>query len=181
MEPYEALYGKPCRSLVYWAEVGDRSLLGPEIIQLTTEKIKTIRKKLKTAQSRQKSYADDRRRDLEIEVGNHVFVKVTLIKRHPRFGKRDKLTPRYVGPFQVLEKVGAVAYRVALPPCMSPIHNVFHVSMLRGYLSDPSNVIDYHQIVLDDKLTYEEKPIRILDWQVRQLRNREISMVKIEW
>lgn len=95
--------------------------------------------------------------------------------------KRGKLTPRYVGPFQILEKVGPVAYRIALPPHMSQIHNVFHVSMLRRYLSDPSHIIDYHQIVLTDELTYEEKPIRILDRQVKQLRNQEIPMVKVEW
>ncbi|CAL5428738.1 unnamed protein product [Camellia sinensis] len=171
MAPYEALYGRPCRSPVCWTEVGDKSLLGPEIIQLTTEKIKTIRERLKTAQSRQKSYADNRWRDLEFEVGNHVFVKVTPMKGHPRFGKKGKLTPRYVGPFQILERVGSVAYRVALPPSMSQVHNVFHISMLRSYLPDPSHIIDHHQVVLDDKLTYEERPIRILDQQVKQLRN----------
>ena len=177
MAPYEALYGRPCRSPVCWAEVGDKSLLGPEIVQLTTEKVKIIRERLKTAQSRQKSYADNRRRDLEFDVDSHVFIKVTPMKGHPRFGKRGKLTPRYVGPFQILERVGPVAYRVALPPHMSQVHNVFHISMLRGYLADPSHVIDHHQIELDDKLTYEEKPLRILDRQVKQLRNREIPMV----
>ncbi|XP_028122005.1 uncharacterized protein LOC114319194 [Camellia sinensis] len=144
MAPYEALYGRPCRSPVCGAEVGDRSLLGPKIVQLTTE-------------------------------------KVTPMKGHPRFGKMGKLTPRYVGLFQILERVGPVAYRVALSPHMSQVHNVFHVSMLRGYLPDPLHVIDYHRIELDDKLTYEEKPIRILDRQVKQLRNREIPMVKVEW
>ncbi|XP_028055927.1 uncharacterized protein LOC114260065 [Camellia sinensis] len=134
-------------------------LLGPEIVQLTTEKVRIIRERLKTAQSRQKSYADNRRRNLEFDVDSHVFVKVTPMKGHPRFGKMGKQTPRYVGPFQILEKVGPVAYRVALSPHMSQIHNVFHVSMLRGYLPDPSHVIDYHQIVLTDKLTYKEKPI----------------------
>ncbi|XP_028071252.1 uncharacterized protein LOC114273648 [Camellia sinensis] len=171
MAPYEALYDRPCRSPVCWAEVGDRSLLGPELVQLTTQKIKTIQERLKTAQSRQKSYEDNRRRDSEFEAGNHVFVKVTPIKGHPRFRKKSKLTHRYVGPFQVLEKVGSVGYRVALPPSLSQVHNVFHVSMLRSYLPDPSHVIDYHQIVLDDKLTYEEKPIRIMDQQVKQLQN----------
>ncbi|XP_028092736.1 uncharacterized protein LOC114292917 [Camellia sinensis] len=169
MAPYEALYGRPCRSPVCWDKDGDKSLLGPEIVQLTTEKVKIIRERLKTAQSRQKSYADNRRRNLEFEVDSHVFVKVTPMRGHLRFGKRDNLTPRYVGPFQILEKVGLVAYRVALPPNMSQVHNVFHVSMLRGYLPDPSHVIDYHQIELDDKLIYEEKPIRILDRRVKHL------------
>ncbi|XP_028052786.1 uncharacterized protein LOC114257213 [Camellia sinensis] len=181
MAPYEALYGKPCRSPVCWAEVGDRSLLGPEIVQLTTEKIKTIRGRLKIAQSKQKSYADNGWRDLEFEVGNHVFVKVTPMKGHARFRKRGKLTPQYIGPFQILEKVGSVAYRVALPPSMSQVHNVFHISMLRSYLLDPSHIIDYHIVTLDDKLTYKVKPIQILDRQLKQLRNQQIPIVKIEW
>ncbi|XP_028067244.1 uncharacterized protein LOC114270049 [Camellia sinensis] len=159
MAPYEALYGRPCHFPVCWAEVGDRSLLGPEIVQLMTEKIKSIWERLRIAQSSQKRYADNRRRNLEFDAGNHVFVKVTPMKGHPRFGKKGKLKPRYVGPFQILENVGSVAYRVALPSSISQVHNVFHVSMLRGDLPDPSHVIDYHQIVLDDKLTYEEKPI----------------------
>lgn len=88
MASYEALYGRPCRFPVCWAEVGDRPLLGPEIVQLTTEKVKIIRERLKTAQSRQKSYADNRRRNLEFDMDNHVFVKVTPMKGHPRFGKK---------------------------------------------------------------------------------------------
>ncbi|XP_028100721.1 uncharacterized protein LOC114300068 [Camellia sinensis] len=181
MAPYEALYGRLCRSPVCWTEVGDRALLGPEIVQLTTEKVQRIQERLKMAQSRQKSYVDNQQRDLEFDVGSHVFVIVTPMKAHLRFGKRSKLTPRYIGPFQILEIVDPVAYRVALPSNMSQVHNVFHVSMLRGYLPDPSHVIDYHQIALDDKLTYEETPIRIMDRQVKQLRNREIPMVKVEW
>ncbi|XP_028104470.1 uncharacterized protein LOC114303531 [Camellia sinensis] len=149
--------------------------------KLTTKKIKTIRERLKTTQSRQKSYADHRRRDLEFEISSHVFVKATPMKGHPRFSKMGKLTSRYVGPFQILEKVSSVAYRVALPLSMGQVHNVFHVSVLRGYLPDPSHVIDYHQITLDDKLTYEETPIRILDRQLKQLHNWVISMVKVEW
>ncbi|XP_028094959.1 uncharacterized protein LOC114294969 [Camellia sinensis] len=123
-----------CRTPACWTEVGDRSLIGPEIVQVTTEKIPIIQQRLKTAQSRQKSYADQRRRDLEFEVGAHVFVKVTLMKGHARFGKKGKLSPRYIGPFQILESLGPVAYQIALPPSMEQMHNVFHVSMLRGYL-----------------------------------------------
>ncbi|XP_028093727.1 uncharacterized protein LOC114293798 [Camellia sinensis] len=136
---------------------------GMELRFITTEKIQNIQQRLKTAQSRQKSYADQRRRDLEFEVEDHVFVKVTPIKGHTRFGKKGKLSPRYIEPFQILERLGPVACRTALPPGMEQVHNAFHVSMLRGYLRDPSQVIDYYEVVLDDDMAYEEKPLRILD------------------
>ncbi|XP_028124957.1 uncharacterized protein LOC114321923 [Camellia sinensis] len=121
-----------------------------------TENVKIIQQRLKTAQGRQESYVDQRRRDLEYKVGDHVIVKVTLIKGHARFGKKGKLTPRYIGPFQILERLGHVAYRIALPTGMEQVHNIFLVSMLRGYLRDPFHVIDYHRIALDDDMMYEE-------------------------
>ncbi|XP_028086187.1 uncharacterized protein LOC114287105 [Camellia sinensis] len=108
---------------------------------------------------RQKSYEDQRRRDLEFEVGDHVFVKVTPMKGHTKFGKKGKLSPRYIGPFQILERLDPVVYRIALPPGMEQVHNVFHISMLQSYLRDPSHVINYHQIKLDDNMGYEEQPI----------------------
>ncbi|XP_028061583.1 uncharacterized protein LOC114265041 [Camellia sinensis] len=148
---------------------------------ITTKNIQIIQQRLKIAQSRQKRYADQRRRDLEFEVGDYVFIKVTLMKGQTRFGKKGKLSPRYIGPFQILERLGHVAYQIDLPPGMEQVHNVFHVSMLRGYLRDPFHVINYHQIVLDDDMVYEEKPVRILDRQVKQLRNKTIPMVKFEW
>ncbi|XP_028052467.1 uncharacterized protein LOC114256966 [Camellia sinensis] len=103
------------------------------------------------------------------------------MKGHPRFGKRGKLTPRYVGPFQILERIGPVVFRVALLPNIEQVHDIFHVSMLRRYLQDPSHVIDYQQIALDDKLIYEEKPIQILDRQMKQLRSKVIPTTKVEW
>ena len=129
MAPYEALYGRPCRSLVCWTEVGERSTTGPELISDTSEKVNLIRKCLLMAQSRQKSYTDTRRRPLEFEVGDHVFLKVMPKRGVIRFDKRGKISPRYIGPSEVLEKVGIVAYRLALPPSLSSVHDVFHVSM----------------------------------------------------
>uniref|UniRef100_A0A2N9HS09 Reverse transcriptase domain-containing protein n=1 Tax=Fagus sylvatica TaxID=28930 RepID=A0A2N9HS09_FAGSY len=131
MAPYEALYGRRCRSPICWDEVGERKILGPEIVLKTCEKIELIRERLRVAQSRQKSYADTRRRDLEFEIGDMVFVRVAPMKGVMRFGKKGKLSPRYVGPFEILERVGPVAYKLALPPALSGIHNVFHISMLR--------------------------------------------------
>ena len=143
MAPYEALYGRKCRSPLCWDEVGESRLVGPEIIQITTEKIRLIRERIQTAQSRQKSYADRRRRDLEFAVGDHVFLKVSPWKGITRFGHKGKLSPRYIGPFEILERVGLVAYRIALPPALSKIHNVFHVSSLRKYIPDPSHILDF--------------------------------------
>ena len=101
-----------------------------------------IRKRLLTAQSRQKSYADKRRQPLEFEAGDHVFLKVMPKRGVIRFGKQGKLSPRFIGPFEILERVGAVAYRLALPPSLSGVHEVFHVSMLRKYTPDPAHVVN---------------------------------------
>ncbi|XP_028059517.1 uncharacterized protein LOC114263210 [Camellia sinensis] len=120
-------------------------------------------------------------RDLEFEARDHVFVKVIPMKGHTRFEKKGKLSPQYIGPFQILKRLDLVAYQIALPPGMEKVHNVFYISMLQGYLRDPSHVIDYHQIMLDNDMVYEEKPIQILDQQVKQLRNKTILMVKVEW
>ncbi|XP_028080615.1 uncharacterized protein LOC114282169 [Camellia sinensis] len=117
-------------------------------------------------------------RYLKYEVGDYVFIRVTAMKGQTRFGRKWKFTPSYIEPFLILERLGPVAYRVALPPGM---HNVFHISILHGYLRDPFHVIDYQRIVLDDDMIYEEKPIQIIDRQVKQLRNNSISMVKVEW
>ena len=118
MAPYEALYGRPCRSLLCWIEVGESFITGPDLIRDTSEKVSLIRQNLLMTQSRQKSYADMRREPLEFEVGDHVFLKVMPKRGVVRFGKRGKLLPRFIGPFEILERVGTVAYRLALPPGM---------------------------------------------------------------
>ena len=130
MAPYEALYGRPCRSPFCYTEVGESSITGPDLIRDTSKKVSLIRQRILKAQIRQKSYADVRRRPLEFEVGDHVFLKVMPKRGAVRFGKRGKLSPRFIGPFEILERVGTVAYRLALPPSMSGVHEVFHVSML---------------------------------------------------
>ncbi|KZV53589.1 hypothetical protein F511_40970 [Dorcoceras hygrometricum] len=162
MAPYEALYGRKCRSPVHWYDVGERTELGPDIVRQTAEVINRVRDRMRTAQSRQKSYADSHRRELVFEVGDHVFLKVALMKGVMRFGKKGKLSPRYIGPFEILERVGTLAYRVALPPHLSAVHNVFHVSTLRKYMSNPSHVLSYEPLRLAPDLSYEEKPVRIL-------------------
>ena len=136
---------------------------------------------MKVTQDRQKSYADTRRKDLEFEVGEKVFLKVAPLKGVLRFGKKGKLSPRFIGPFEILERIGILAYRLALPPHLSSVHDVFHVSMLRKYVYDPTHVIEYEPLVVHENLTYEEKPVRILDRKEQVLRNRVIPLVKVLW
>ena len=137
MAPFEALYRRLCRSSVCWAEVGDIPILGPEIVHETTEKVSVIRARIKTAQSRQKSYADRKRKGVKFEVGDFVFLKVSPMKGVMRFGTKGKLAPRFIGPYEIIGKVGELAYRVLLPSPLAAIHNVFHISMLRMCVKDP--------------------------------------------
>ncbi|KAL0560668.1 hypothetical protein IC582_001078 [Cucumis melo] len=181
MAPFEALYGKCCRSPVCWGEVGEQRLMGPELVQSTNEAIQKIRSRMHTAQSRQKSYADVRRKDLEFEVGDKVFLKVAPMRGVLRFERRGKLSPRFVGPFEILERIGPVAYRLALPPSLSTVHDVFHVSMLRKYVPDPSHVVDYEPLEIDENLSYVEQPVEVLAREVKTLRNKEIPLVKVLW
>ena len=181
MAPYEALYERKCITPICWDEVGERKLLGPEIIQATSEKINIIRDRLKAAQDRQKSYADKRRRQLEFAVGDRVFLRISPWKGVLRFGKQEKLSPRYIGPYEILERVGVVAYRLALPPELSRIHDVFHVSMLRKYIPDPSHILDTQPVQLRTDLTYDEEPVQIMDYRQQVLRNKTIPLIKVLW
>ncbi|KAK8609334.1 hypothetical protein V6N13_061783 [Hibiscus sabdariffa] len=166
MAPYEALYGRRCRTPICWAELYDRKILGPELIQETEDTVRLIRDRLKQAFDRQKSYADRRRKDIEFAVGDRVFLKVSPWKKVLRFGRKGKLSPKFIGPYRILERVGTVAYRLELPPQLSRIHNVFHVSMLRQYRPDPSHIIQVQDVELRPDLSYDEEPVQILDQDV---------------
>ncbi|KAK1414363.1 hypothetical protein QVD17_16561 [Tagetes erecta] len=181
MAPFELLYGRKCRAPICWEEVGEKIIEGPELVQITNEKVAIAREKLKEAQSRQKSYADQHRRELEFKVGDHVFLKVSPCRGVRRFGIKGKLSPRYIGPFEILERVGEVSYRLALPPQLSHVHNVFHVSLLRGYNYHPLHVISYPLHEIHEDLSYEEEPEAILDRQERVMRKRAIPFVKVLW
>ncbi|KAA0052359.1 pol protein [Cucumis melo var. makuwa] len=181
MAPFEVLYDKCCKSPVFWDEVGEQRLMSPELVQSTNEAIQKIRSHMQTAQSRQKSYADVRRKDLEFDVGDKVFLKVAPMKGVLRFERRGKLSPCFVGPFKILERIGPVAYRLALSPSLSTVHNVFHVSMLRKYVSDQSHVVDYEPLEINENLSYTEQLVEVLAREVKMLRNREIPLVKVLW
>ena len=179
MAPYEALYGRPCRSPICWTEVGESSIIGPDLIRDTSEKVGLIRKRLLMAQSRQKSYADRRRRPLEFEVGNHVFLKVMPKRGVVRFSKQGKLSPRFIEPFEILERVGIVVYRLTLPLTLSSFHEVFHVSMLRTYTLDPAHVVDWGEITVGTYGTFKEGPVSIMDSWGQVLRCKAVWLVKM--
>ncbi|GKA11957.1 putative reverse transcriptase domain-containing protein [Tanacetum coccineum] len=153
--PFEALYGRKCRSPVCWSEVGDAQLTGPEMIRETTEMIVQIKNRLLAARSRQKSYADVRRKPLEFEVGDKVMLKVSPWKGVVRFGKHGKLSPRYIGPFKILSRVEV--------------------------LSDEDLIIPLDEIRIDEKLYFIEEPIEIMDREVKQLKQSQIPIVKVRW
>ena len=140
MVPYKALYRRKFITPLCWIELSEKKIIGPDLIQETEEKVKMIRERLKVAIDRQKSYADMKRKDVRYEIGEKVFLKVSPWKKVMRVGRKGKLSPRFIGPYEVIEKVGPMAYRLALPPKLETIHNVFHVSMLRRYRSYPSHV-----------------------------------------
>ncbi|GJV77187.1 putative reverse transcriptase domain-containing protein, partial [Tanacetum coccineum] len=179
--PFEALYGRKCRSPVLWAEIGESSLIGPELIQETTDKVVLIKEKLKAARDRQKSYADNRHKPLEFEVGDRVMLKVSPWKGVIHFGEKGKLAPRYVGPFEILERIGHVAYRLRLPEELSEIHDTFHVSNLKKCMADASLHVPLDEIKVDKTLCFVEEPVEILDREVKSLKRSKIALVKVRW
>ena len=157
--------------------------MGPHRTQHEAKFVRTIRWRMSEALDRQKGLAGRSRRLLEFSAGDYVFLRVSPTKGVKRFGLRGKLAPRYIGPFEILKRIGAVAYRLALPPSLSGVHDVFHVSMLRRYVPDPTHVLADIPVPVpvQPDITYEEVPVRILDRKERQLRNKTIRLVKVGW
>ncbi|KAA3483244.1 ty3-gypsy retrotransposon protein [Gossypium australe] len=181
MAPFEVLYGRRCRTHTCWTELGERELWGSELISETEEKVRLIQARLKEASDRQKSYADLKRKEIEFSVGDQVFLKVSPWKKVLRFGRKGKLSPRFIGPYRVLKRVGPVAYQLELPPELNRIHNVFHVSMLRRYRSDPSHIVPVEEIKVRPDLSFEEEVVQILDRDVKVLRRKLVPLVKVLW
>ncbi|GJW34807.1 putative reverse transcriptase domain-containing protein [Tanacetum coccineum] len=147
---FEALYGRKCRLPIMWVEVGEGQLIGPKLVQETTEKISQIKDRRKAARDRQKSYADKRRKPLEFSLGEYVLLKVSPWKGVVRFGKKGKLAPRFVGPFEITERIGLVAYRFRLPEELNGVHDTFHVSNLKKCLDDLTLQVPLDEIQVDD-------------------------------
>jgi hypothetical protein len=181
MSLFEALYGRKCRTPLYWDQTGERQLFGPEIIQEAEEQVQQIRENLRTAQSRQKSYADTRRRLLEFKVGDYVYLKVSPLWGMRRFKVKGKLSPRFIGPFLILKRVGEVAYQLELPDHLADVHDVFHVSQLKKCLRVPEEQLPMEDLSVQEDLTYAEYPIKILDTLTRVTRNKVIKMCKVQW
>lgn len=168
-------------SISHLEEVGKRKLSEPELVQITNVAVRKIKARIRSTQSRQKSYTDLQCKALEFEVGDHVFLKVAPMREVLRFGKKGKLSPRFIGPFELLERIGPVAYRLALPPNLSVVHNIFHVAMLPKYIPYHLHVLAHDMLSLIEELTYKEDPVQILDKEVKRLRNYEIALVKVLW
>ncbi|GJW20252.1 putative reverse transcriptase domain-containing protein [Tanacetum coccineum] len=179
--PFEALYGRKCRSPVLWPEIGEGSLIGPELVQEMTDKVVVIKENLKAARDRQKSYADNRRKPLEFEVGDRVMLKVSPWKGMVCLGKKGKLAPWYVGPFEILERIDPVAYRLRLSEELSGIHDTFHVSNLKKCLADASLHVPLDEIKVDKTLHFVEEPVEIMDREIKSLKCSKISLVKVRW
>ena len=136
-----------------------------------------IRQRLVAAQDRQRKYADQNRRDMEFTTGDLVLLKVSPWKGVMRFGKKGKICPRFIGPFEILKRIGKVAYELALPPNLQHIHNVFYVSMLRKYHPDASHIMEYELMEIQTDLSYAEQPVEIIDRKEQILRNKTIPLV----
>jgi hypothetical protein len=165
MSPFEALYGRSCRTSLSWSEIGERVIFGLDIVREAEEKVRQIRTNILTAQSRQKSYTDKRRRPLEFEVGDYVYLQVSPMKGVRRFDIKGKLTLRYISPYPIIDKYEPMSYQVELPSKLSGVHNVFHVSQLKGCLKPLADVVVEDTIPLEPDLTYKTRSIKVLDQQ----------------
>ncbi|WMV24171.1 hypothetical protein MTR67_017556 [Solanum verrucosum] len=181
MTPFEAHYGRRCRSHIRWFEVGKIALIGYESVHDTMEKVQLTSERLKIAQSRQKSYVDVIRRDIEFDVDDWVNLKISLIKDVMRFGKKEKFSPCYVGQYHILRRIGKVVYELDLPNDLALVHSVFHVSFLKKCVGDPTSVVPFESLDIKEILSYEEVLVDIFDRQVKKLRNKEVASVKVLW
>ncbi|GJW36536.1 putative reverse transcriptase domain-containing protein [Tanacetum coccineum] len=179
--PFEALYGRKCRSPILWAEIEESKLIGPELGQETTDKVVLIKEKFKAARDHQKSYADNRRKPLDFKVDDRVLLKVSPWKGVIRFGKKCKLAPRYVGPFEIFERIDHVAYRLRLPKELSSVHDTFHVSNLKKCLADANLHVLLDEIKIDKTLRFVEESVEIMDREVKSLKRSKIPIVKVCW
>nr|CAH66012.1 OSIGBa0093M15.2 [Oryza sativa] len=181
MAPYEALYGRKCRTPLLWDQTGERQVFGTDILREAEEKVKIIQEILRVAQSHHKSYADNRRRDLSFDEGDYVYLRVTPLRGVHCFHTKGKLAPRFVGPYKIVSRRGEVAYQLELPQSLAGVHNVFHVSQLKTCLRVPTEEANLKQIEVQEDQTYVEKPIRILEIDERRTRNRVIRFCKVQW
>ncbi|GKB71977.1 hypothetical protein Tco_0933389 [Tanacetum coccineum] len=177
--PFEDLYGRKCSSPILWAEIGESSLTGLKLVQEMTDKVVLVKEKPKAARDCQKSDVDYRRKSLEFEVGDRVLLKVTPCKGVVHFGKKGKLAPRYVGSFEILERIGLVAYRLRLPEELNSVHDTFHVLNLKKCLADANLHVPLDEIKVNKTLYFVEERVEIMDREIKKLKHRKIAPVKV--
>ncbi|WVZ98202.1 hypothetical protein U9M48_043671, partial [Paspalum notatum var. saurae] len=163
MSPFQALYGRRCRMPLHWDQPGEKQIYGPEIIEDAERQVQIVKENLRIAQTRQKSYADHRRRDLEFAVGDYVYLKVSSIQGLRRFKVKEKLAPRYIGSFKIIDRKGEVVYQLELPDRLSGVHDVFHVFQLKKGLRVPEEQLHMDDLNVQNDLTYIEYPVQILE------------------
>jgi hypothetical protein len=168
--PFEALYGRKCRTPLYWDQIGERQVFGPDIVEEAELLVQLVPENLRVTQTRQTFAADD-----------HVYLKVSPMRGIRRFNVKGKLAPRYIGPFKVLERKGEVAYRLELPPSLSGVHDVFHVSQMNKCLRVPEEQAPLEGLEVQEDLTYTEHPVKILETSERVTRNKKIKMCRVQW
>jgi hypothetical protein len=175
------LYGWQCRTLLFWSHTGKSQIFRPELLKDIEKQVQMIRENLKVVQSRQKSYADKRKRDVSFEIGDFVYLKVSPMRGTRRFKVKGKLAPRYASPFKIISRKGEVAYQLELPPQLSDVHDVFHVSQLKKCLWVPEEQLPMEELDLGGDLTYSERSIKILDMVERVTHSKVIKMCKVQW
>jgi hypothetical protein len=166
---------------LFWSQIGESQVFGPEVLKDAEKQVQMIHESLKVAQSRQKSYADKRRRDLLFEIGDFVYLKVSPMRGTRRFRVKGKLASRYVRPFKIIDHKGEVTYQLELPPQLLEVHDVFHVSQLKKYLRVPEKQLPMEYLYLGGDLTYSERPSKILDNAERVSHSKVIKMCKVQW
>jgi hypothetical protein len=179
MAPFEELYGRQCHTPLNWIEPGEKAIFGPDIVVEAEATVHHIQENLKAAKLHQESYANKRHQPLLVEVGDRAYLKVSPMKGVKRFGVKEKLSPRYIEPFPILEKCGKVAYKLELPPSLAGVHDIFHVSQLKKCLKAPVDVVLLEVAPLETDLTYSEHPIKILDQKSHVTRHKTIKFYKI--
>jgi hypothetical protein len=181
MAPFEMLYGQRCRTPLFWNETREQKVFGPDVLEEAEKQVRMVRENLRVTQSRQKSYTNYRRRELSFVVGDFVYLKVSPMRGLCCFKVQGKITPRFIGPFKILEKRGEVAYQLELPPQLSDVHDVFHVSQLKKCLCVLEEQIPMEDLDAKEDLSYQEHPVRILETSERVTQNKRIKMCKVQW
>ena len=182
MAPYEALYGRRCRTPVCWTELHEHKVIGPNIVKDIKDKVRVIQQRLKAASDQHKSYADlKKKKDIVYEVGDKVFMKVSSWRKILRFGKRGKLSPIFIRLYEILDRITLMAYQLALPLELAKLYDVFHVSILRKYRSNESHILPVQEVQVQQDFSYDEEPKAILAREVKSLQNKHVPLVKVLW